>query len=102
MLAVDAADAGAAAARAQELFAADPQFELVSLGEVTLLLSVTPDGLGIRSLAPRRLVDLPPGPADAADLVIAARPSLFRLFAGQLSPTDAVSDGSAWACRMRR
>jgi hypothetical protein len=34
VLAVDAQDAGAAAARVQAMFAADPDFELISLGEV--------------------------------------------------------------------
>jgi hypothetical protein len=34
-LAIDDQDAGAAAARVQDLFAADPDFELVSLGDIT-------------------------------------------------------------------
>ena len=48
-LAIDAQDAGTAAARVQALFAADPDFELISLGEVTQTLN--PRALGGEALA---------------------------------------------------
>jgi len=65
----------------------------IRVGQVELLLGVSPDGLDVRPVGSLRPVDLRTGPTDPApDLTIEANPGVVRLLAGTVGLEEAVAD----------